>query len=84
MDENEVKSYFSDKFINIFTINRFIDFDDIQNPLKANLASLLEEDIVAGDRNAKRVLLRVNEFEDKTGRVALFDKGNVHTFLDVE
>ena len=45
---------------------------------------LLEDEIIASDKNSKKVLLRVNEFKDNTGRVAIVDEENVHTFLDVE
>ena len=45
---------------------------------------LLEDEIISNDKNSKKVLLRVNEFKDKTGRVAIVDEENFHRFLDVE
>ena len=84
MDEDELRSYFSGNVsLRILYSNTFIDYDDIDDPLKSLLIGSQAMTIEVDREIRSRVILMKHEFWDMTDLFQLFSDPEETEFLNV-
>ena len=84
MDDDELRSYFDgDKHLHLRSSFNFVDYDDIDRPIKSFLVNSAEVSLTFGRNKFVDVVLESHEFRDTTTLLQLFAEEDQTLFLNV-
>lgn len=84
MDRAAVHEKFNLSEISLLTAEKYIDYDDIDNPLKSYLKVHVIQQINIQNKVGNFVQMGQNTFNDETDRFQLFNGGRVTEYISFQ